>query len=226
MMAKLVYKRKNGQWEARYKKGKKADGTTRYACVIGHSYEEAVAKRTALLGYDPDNPIITSDMNILILGAGSFGREVKEVLEQIRIFSKIAFLDDNLTGDGILGKCTDAGMFRLSYPCAFVAIGDNAVRRKYAQMLEEKHFLIPTVISPDAIVSPKAVIGKGSMVFAQGNVGAATVGEFCIVEPNGLVNANAGVGRFTHLGSGAIVLKDTQVPEETWVKPGRVFGEE
>ncbi len=224
-MAKLVYKRKNGQWEARYKNGKKADGTTRYASVIGHSYEEAVAKRTARLGYDPDNPIITSDMNILILGAGSFGREVKEVLEKIRIFNKIAFLDDNLTGEDILGKCTDIVTYRLSYPCAFVAIGDNAIRRKYAEMLEEKHFLIPTIISPDAIVSPKAVIGKGSMVFAQGNVGAAMVGEFCVVESNGLINSDARVGRFSHLGSGAIVLKNVEVPEETWVRPGKVFGE-
>ena len=174
-MAKLVYKRKNGTWEARYKKGKKADGRTHYASVIGHSYEEAVAKRLAVLGYDPDNPVATSEMNILILGAGSFGREVKEVLEQIRIFNKIAFLDDFITGEGILGKCTDASMFRINYACAFVAIGDSAIRRKYAEMLKEKHFLIPTIISPDAIVSPKAIIGMGSMVFAQGNVGAATV---------------------------------------------------
>jgi acetyltransferase-like isoleucine patch superfamily enzyme len=225
-MAKLVYKRKNGTWEARYKKGKKADGRTHYASVIGHSYEEAVAKRLAVLGYDPDNPVATSEMNILILGAGSFGREVKEVLEQIRIFNKIAFLDDFITGEGILGKCTDASMFRINYACAFVAIGDSAIRRKYAEMLKEKHFLIPTIISPGAIVSPKAIIGMGSMVFAQGNVGAATVGEFCIVEPNGLINANVLVGSFSHLDSGAIVLKDTEVPEDTWVRPGKVFGEE
>ena len=225
-MAKLVYQRKNGKWEARYKKGKNADGTTLYGCVIGKTREEAIDRRRALLGYDPDSPIVTSEMNILILGAGSYGKEVKEVLEQIRIFRKIAFLDDFATGEGILGKCTDAESFRNGYPCAFVAIGDNTVRRKYARMLMDKHFMIPTVISPDAIVSPKAVIGTGTMIFAQGNVGASTVGDFCIVEPNGLVNANAYVGSFSHLGSGAIVLKDMQVPEETWVKPGRVFGEE
>jgi UDP-3-O-[3-hydroxymyristoyl] glucosamine N-acyltransferase len=88
------------------------------------------------------------------------------------------------------------------------------------------HFLIPTIISPDAIVSPKAIIGMGSMVFAQGNVGAATVGEFCLIQSNGLVNAGSTLGRFSHLDSGAIVLKDTEVPEDTWVKPGKVFGGE
>ncbi len=224
-MAKLVYQRKNGQWEARYKKGKKEDGSTKYGSVIGKNREEAIEGRRALLGYDPESPISTSEMNILILGAGSYGREVKEVLEQIRIFRKIAFLDDNVTGEGILGKCTDAEAFRQGYPCAFVAIGDNEVRKKYAHMLMDKHFLIPTIISPDAIVSPKAVIGAGTMIFAQGNVGAATVGDFCLVEPNGLVNSGAEVGSFTHLGSGAIVLKETRVPEETWVRPGKVFEE-
>jgi len=225
-MAKLVYERKNGKWEARYKKGKKADGTTLYGCVIGNSREEAIERRRALLGYDPESPITASEMNILILGAGSYGREVKEALEQIRIFRKIAFLDDFVTGEGVLGKCSDAEAFHRGYPCAFVAIGDNEIRRKYAQMLLSKHFLIPTIISPDAIISPKAVIGAGTMVFAQGNVGAATVGDFCLVQPNGLVNAGATIGSFTHIGSGAIVLKDAQVPEETLVRPGKVFGEE
>lgn len=224
-MAKLVYQRKNGKWEARYKKGKNADGTTLYGCVIGKTREEAIERRRALLGYDPDSPIATSEMNILILGAGSYGKEVKEVLEQIRIFKRIAFLDDFAEGEGILGKCTDAESFRNGYPCAFVAIGDNEIRRRYAHMLMDKHFLIPTIISPDAIVSPKAVIGTGTMIFAQGNVGASTVGDFCIVEPNGLVNANAYVGSFSHLDSGAIILKDTEVPEETWVRPGKVYGE-
>lgn len=224
-MAKLVYQRKNGKWEARYKKGKKEDGSTRYGCVIGKTREEAIERRRALLGYDPESPISRSEMNILILGAGSYGREVKEVLEQIRIFRKIAFLDDSVTGEGILGKCTDAEAFRQGYPCAFVAIGDNEVRKKYAQMLMDKHFLIPTIISPDAIVSPKAVIGAGTMICAQGNVGAATVEDFCLVQSNGLVNAGAIVSNYSRIDNGAIILKDEKTPESMWLKPGKIYGD-
>jgi len=224
-MAKLVYQRKNGQWEARYMKGRKEDGTARYGSVIGKTREEAIERRRKLLGYDPDSPIATSELNILILGAGSYGHEVREVLQQIRIFRKIAFLDDFVEGEGILGRCCDAEAFRSGYPCAFVAIGDNATRRKYAQMLMEKHFLIPTIISPDAIVSPSARIGAGTMIYAQGNVGAADVGDFCLVQSNGLVHAGAQIAGFSRLDSGAIVLKDARVPEETWVRPGKVYGE-
>lgn len=40
-----IYKRKDGRWEAKYKNGYKADGTTKYSSVYGHTYQEAKEKR-------------------------------------------------------------------------------------------------------------------------------------------------------------------------------------
>ncbi len=224
-MSDLVYKRKNGKWEARYVRGKFPDGRTRYGAVFADTREEAIARREVVLGHNPGDPYSQARMNIIILGAGSFGREVKETLEQLHLFHEIAFLDDDSTEEDVLGKCTDANLFRMKYPCAFVAIGDNEIRKKYADMLIASGFYIPTIISPDAIVSPKAKIGVGSMIFAQANVGAATVGNFCLVQANGLVNAGATVGNFSRIDNGAIVLKNENAPENTWLKPGKIYGD-
>ena len=169
-MSERVYLRKNGKWEARYKNGKLPSGRTRYGAVFADTREEAIAKREALLGRDPKNPYSSAMLKLVILGAGSYGREVKEVLDKLRIFNDIIFLDDYVTADDIKGKCADVRMFRLTYPCAFVAIGDSEIRRKYAQILMEAEFYIPAIISPDAIVSPKAKLGIGTMIFAQANV--------------------------------------------------------
>jgi len=224
-MTERVYQRKNGKWEARYVTGKLPSGKTRYGAVFADTKEEAIARRQRILGHDPADPYSAARLNIIILGAGSYGREVKEVLEEIRMFNEIAFLDDYMTGADIRGRCCDAPAFRLRYPCAFVAIGDGEVRRKYAKMLLEAGFYIPTIVSPDAIVSAKAKIGVGTMIFAQANVGAATVGNFCLVQANGLINAEASLGDFGRIDNGAIVLKGEHAPEDTWLKPGKIYGE-
>ena len=224
-MSKLVYKRKNGQYEARFWRGRDKNGRIKYGSVVGATEEEAIERRRQLLGYDPQQGAPCSEMNILILGAGSYGREAKEALQQLRVFQKIDFLDDNLKGDDIKGKCTDAEFFRQGYPCAFIAIADNDIRKRYAELLIAGHFIIPTIVSPDAIVSPLAKIGMGSMIFSQANIAAnAVVGEFSLAQSNSLVNADAHIGDYCRLDSGAIVLKGERLPDSGWIKPGEIYG--
>lgn len=224
-MSDLVYKRKNGKYEARYKIGRDSKGRTKYGTVFGNTREEAIARRAAILGQDREDPTSGSAMNLIILGAGSYGREVKAVLEDMRLFDKIDFLDDSLTGYDIKGKCSEAEKFRFLYPCGFVAIGDNEIRRKYGEMLIRAGFLVPTVVSKNANVSPDAKLGKGTMVFAQGIVGASEVGNFCLVQPNGMVNAECKIGDYCRLDNNSVVLKGETVPEGVWIKPGVIFGE-
>ena len=224
MSERVYYRKTSKKWEARYVAGKNEKGKTRYGSVFGNTREEAIARREALIGKDPNNPWGVAQMDILILGAGSYGGEVKEVLEKIRIFHRIDFLDDNLRGDDIIGRCCDAQAFHEKYPCAFVAIGNNEIRKKYGQMLMENRFLVPTIISPDAIVSPKAAIGMGSMIFSSGNVGSeAIVQEFAMVQASGVVQAKAIVGAYTRIDSGAIVEEEAIVPEGLWLKPREYF---
>lgn len=225
-MSERVYQRKNGKWEARYVKGKSSTGKTLYGTVFGDTKEEAIARREYILGHDPEDPFSSARMSILILGAGSFGHEAKEELEKLHMFKEIAFLDDYVTDDyEIKGKCSDIEVLRLRYPCAFVAIGDNEIRKEYAKKLIELGFYVPTIISRDAIVSPKAKIGVGTMIFAHASVGAAEVGNFCLVQSNGLVNAEAKLGDFGRIDNGAIILKGEKSPEGIWLKPGKIYGE-
>lgn len=227
MSERVYYRKTTGKWEARYVKGKNAAGKTLYGSVFGDSREEAIARREALIGKDPNNPLSIAEMDILILGAGSYGREVKDVLEKIRVFHRIDFLDDNIRGEDIIGKCADAQAFRDRYPCAFVAIGNNDIRRRYGQMLIENRFLVPTIISPDAVVSPKAVIGMGSMIFSSGNVGSDTViGEYAMVQAGGVVQAKAVVGAYSRIDSGAIVAERAVVPEGLWLRYGEYYESE
>lgn len=223
-MAKLVYKRKNGKWEARFKKGTSQDGKTIYGTVYGDTEEEAIARRIEHLGYDPDNMNLPPEMNLLILGAGIHGHDVREIAESLRIFKKISFLDDHAEGDEIIGKCSDAALYRNKYPCAFVAIGDNEIRRKYAELLKENKFLLPSLVALNANVSAKATIGEGVAILPQCTINEAKIGDFSIIDLNGLINSGSVVGAYSRVDCGAIVLRGSSVPENIWIKSGEIYG--
>lgn len=54
------------------------------------------------------------EQNLLILGAGTNGRDVKEIAESLHIFGKIDFLDVKLD-EGILGNCKDVLRYKQEY---------------------------------------------------------------------------------------------------------------
>ena len=221
---KYVYKRKENLWEARYVKGYTAVGTPIRGSVYAPTMEEAIEKRRELIGDPEEERKIPTHLNLLILGAGSHGKNVKEVAESLRIFTKISFLDDKATGDDIIGKCKDAMKFRNEYICAFIAIGDSRIRKKYAKFLKERNFLMPSIIATAATVSPDAVIGEGVAILPQSTVNESVIGDFCILASNSLVNNDVKLGSFSHVDCGGIVMKGKKVPEGTWIKSGEIYG--
>ena len=221
---KYIYKRKDGRWEARYIKGISEGGKVQYGYIYGTSEEEVTERRRNIIGESGKLPNIPKKLNLLILGAGSHGRNIKEIAESLRIFNKISFLDDNANGDDIIGTCKEAIKFRNEYICAFVAIGDNKRRRMLAEFLKDRNFITPSIIATSANISPNAVIGEGVVIMPNCTVNESVVGDFCILASNSLVNNGATIGSFSHIDCGGIVLKGKKVPENTLVGSGEIYG--
>lgn len=223
---KGIYKRNEGRWEARFRVGVNADGRARYRSVYAQTREEVIAKRQAaeaeiLAAKTRKRP---TEFNLLIIGAGTHGRDVYEIARSLHVFRKISFLDDSVQGENIIGRCSDLLKYRSQYPCAFVAIGDNKLRRRYAELLREYNFLIPSIVSPAANVSAMAQIGDGVAILPLARVGDAELGDFTIVASNGVVNSSAVLGKYCHVDCGAIVKKEVRVKDGTWVKSGEILG--
>ncbi len=162
-------------------------------------------------------------MNLLVLGAGSHGHAVKETAERLGVFRQIAFLDDKVEGAHVLGKCSEYRSFTDRFPCAFVAIGDNAVRERLMKQLKESGYIIPRLISPDAVVSPSAEIGEGSVVLPQSTVNAAAqVGNGCILSTGSITDYGAVIKDFVLIESAAMITKDSVVEEKAVVESGEV----
>lgn len=202
--------RSDGRYEARYIKGRNKDGKIQYGYCYGKTYEEAAEKREWQLNKRGNTG--PRQMNLLILGAGSHGREVYEVAEGLRIFNKIAFLDDKEIGAAIIGKCEFFEQYLDNYPIAIPGVGNNELRKQWLEELTEVGFVIPTIIDSSAVVSKDAQVGYGTVVCARAVINReATVGNGCIVSSGAVIARNAHMPDWAFINSGETLLESGEI---------------
>jgi len=161
-------------------------------------------------------------MNLLIIGAGSPGRVVKEVAEAMNKFKKIDFLDDN--SELAIGKCDEYMSFRDEYTYAFVAFGSNEMRRKWTEKLRETGIEISTLIHPTAYVSPTADIEPGVLVLPKVALNInAVIKKESIIGMGSLIDHDVVIGDFCHINTGAIVKANCQVESYLKIDAGEVY---
>lgn len=196
-----IRQRADGRFEARYPKARDERGRIVYGYCYGRTYEEAAGKRDAALAARGS----VREMNLLILGAGAHGRMVRELAESLRIFSRIAFLDDDTEKTLALGPCEKCGQYRDQYPIAIAAVGDRELRLRWTRMLAREGFVLPVLIHPTAVVSPSAQIGYGSVVDARAAIGPG-----------------AQIGAGSIVASGATIDRGVVLPEGSLIRCGQV----
>ncbi len=212
-----IHERHDGRWYGRYIKGETPEGKSIYGYVYGKSKEEVEERLEA------KNKRFPTSLNLLILGAGTHGRDVKEIAESLHMFDKISFLDDVVKGEDVIGVCDELFHFRSEYPCAFIAIGDSEIRKKYAREIKRYHYLVPRIVAPSAVLSPNAKIGEGTVVMQQANVGAANIEEFCIIAQGSMISSESTVREYSLIDSGGIVARGADVPAGFFVKSGETY---
>ena len=165
-------------------------------------------------------------MNLLILGAGSHGHAVCEIADRLGIFQKISFLDDSITGDGIIGRIDDVLDYRKEYPLCFVAIGSNERRKELAEKVTKAGFITPRLISSETSVARGVVIGQGTIVMPQATINSgAKIGDFCIIASNSLIGFNVTVESYAHCDCASVVMKDCTVSTLMTVESGEIVKE-
>ena len=201
-----VRQRKDGKFEARYIIGRNEKGRTVYASCYGKTYEEAVEKRDKALEERliKNNP--PTGLNLLILGAGSHGQEVREIAESLHIFQKINFLDDDTNKLEAIGVWEDFEDLKDSYNMAIVAVGNEYTRKLWFAKLSEAGYIIPTLVHPSAIVSQNATLGTGTVICARATISSgAKIGVGCIISAGVTIGRDKVIDDWTHMEVGGIV---------------------
>lgn len=201
--------RTDGRFEAWYIKGRDLQGHAIYGYCYGKTSEEAARKRERAMRE------LTSvrEMNLLILGAGSHGQEVRELAESLRVFRKIAFLDDE--NPEAIGPCGRLERYVGEYPVAIAAVGDQALRMRWMGDLAREGYVLPVLIHPSAVVSPSAEVGYGTVICARAVIGpGAKIGRGCIISGGAAVDRDAEIPEGTHILCGQAVAAGRKFDRE------------
>lgn len=151
-------------------------------------------------------------MKLLILGAGQYGKLVKEISSSQ--FDVIDFLDDNSLES--IGKLDDYQKFVNIYEYAIVAIGNNEVRLLWLNKLVNYGFKIPKIISDKAYISPSSLIEDGVIIEPMSVIQAESVVRFgSIISSGAIVNHNSVVLKGSHIDCNSVVGAGAVVPEKT-----------
>ena len=158
---------------------------------------------------------------VIIIGAGGHGKVVADIVEKCGD-KMCGFLDDGaktkkVFGYPVLGKTSDINKF--SDKQFFIAIGNNAIRKKIAT--ENKKLKFYTAIHPSAVISSGVEIGTGTCVMAGCVINADTkIGKHAIINSGSVVEHDNILADFVHLSPGAVLCGTVRVGECTHVGGG------
>lgn len=165
---------------------------------------------------------------LLIIGAGGHGRVVADIAVKMNGWREIAFLDDEINkkswiGMKVIGLSRDMDQF-LGDSEIFVAIGDNQVREKMLNSLEQKGAMIPVLIHPNSCIGRNVVIGKGTVIMPGAIINCcSSIGKGCIINTGTTVDHDNVIENYVHLSPGVHTAGDVRIGQGSWIGIGAVI---
>lgn len=188
--------------------------------------------------------------DIVIIGAGGFGREVAWLIERINNENPTwiikGFIDDNeqlwgkqednykvLGGTDYLKNCGEI--------YAVCAVGSASVRKRIVSKFQNSKVKFATVIDPTVIISDRVQIGDGTIICAGtiitvdvkiGNhviinldctIGHdGIIGDFVTIYPSANISGNVRIETAVELGTGMQIIQGKTIAAQTIIGAGTV----
>lgn len=158
---------------------------------------------------------------LIILGASGHGKVIADIAVK-NGYEEIVFLDDDekvteCAGFPVVGKTTEAMCMDDD---KIVAIGNANIREKIQIDLEN----VVSLIHPDAVISRRVKIGKGTAIMAGAVINSDTIiGDGCIINTGSSVDHDCRVGNFSHISVGTHLAGNVEIGDRTWVGIGAVI---
>lgn len=142
---------------------------------------------------------------IVILGAGGHAKVCIEIFHDMGRPVVCC-----IGGEGSTGKCLDIPvvigdtqirrLYERGYRKFFVAIGSNAIRQKLADMALGLGFELVNAISPKAVISGSAKLGRGVAVMPGVVINAeAFIDDLAIINTGATIDHDCRIGRAVHI---------------------------
>lgn len=187
--------------------------------------------------------------NIVIVGAGGFGREVVWLVEDINKknneWNIVGFVDDNedlqgieINGYNVVGNVE---WLKNQELYAIIAIGDPVIKKKVIDRIKDSKNKYPVLIHPNVICSDKVSIGEGTIICASNIITVnIEIGKHVIINLDCTIGHDAVIGDYTTIlpsvnvsgfvkteecvsvGTGSAIIQGVSIGKNTVVGAGAV----
>lgn len=169
--------------------------------------------------------------NLLIVGAGGFGREVLTYIEDDNpLFRPKGFLDSRtgaldatprsigIVGDPLTYVPVEGDVF-------MAALGNPRARFDYTRPLREIHQVdFATVVHPQAHVTRHARIGRGCIVAPRAGISVdVQIGDFSCIQEYAVIGHDARIGDFCQINSHCTIAGGARIGDFVTVHPNAVI---
>ena len=172
---------------------------------------------------------------LLLIGCGGHARALIDVVESSGRWHVLGLvglpeqMGEKVLGYPVLGCDQDLPALRQHCANALLAVGQIGLpshREHLALELARLSFSMPAVISGRAHVSRHAQLGLGTSVGHGAIVNAgASVGNYCILNSNALIEHDAVIGDYCHVSTGALVNGGVSIGDSSFIGSGVVLRE-
>lgn len=160
---------------------------------------------------------------LIIIGASGHGKVIADIAV-MNGYKEILFLDDNMSlkecaGFPVVGKVSEISKYQM-YDVV-VGIGNSKFREEITKRISS--YNIVTLIHPNAIISRRVSIGKGTVIMAGAIINSDTkIGESCIINTSSSVDHDCTVNSFSHISVGATIAGSVKIGKHVWIGAGAV----
>ncbi len=173
--------------------------------------------------------------DILLIGGGGHCKSVIDVIEQearfniVGIVERPDFLETDVLGYQIIGNDSDLGDLAKKYEYALITVGQiesPSLRIKLFDLVVEAGFILPSVVSPNAYISPHASIDNGVAIMHNAIINAnTTIGDNCIINSKALIEHDCRISKHCHISTNATINGGVVVESGCFIGSGAITKE-
>jgi sugar O-acyltransferase (sialic acid O-acetyltransferase NeuD family) len=164
---------------------------------------------------------------LLIIGASGHGKVVADIALKMNKWKYIAFLDDNKEINPsmdipVIGRSDEILNYIGEYEI-IIGIGNNTVRKRFQEMLENEGAKIPILIHPSAVIGNQVKVDNGTVIMAGAIINCCTkIGKGCIVNTSATVDHDSTLADFVHVSPGVHLAGNVNVGKCSWLGIGSI----
>jgi len=167
-------------------------------------------------------------IDVAIIGAGGFGREVNLILQQLikkqYHYRFLGYFDDEDKSEELdklyLGTINHLNSYKEDISVV-VAIGNGQVRKAVVDQIKNPKVSFLSLVSPYAIFNDLLEVGEGSIICAGANFTTnIKVGKFTVVNLNATIGHDCQLDDYSSVMPGANLSGDVHLKEEAFVGSG------